>query len=63
VFDVVALILQGVEGLVFNLPAASPYLYQLFDVAVYGKISYPTIVIGGLSMVEMPDGPFLPLLE
>jgi hypothetical protein len=45
--DVVPLILQGVEGFVFDFPACSAGFYQ-FDNIVFAdlKVGHPTIVVG-----------------
>src|SRR5208337_1217598 len=54
-FDVIALILEGVEYLVFYLPSAAPYPHQLLDVPLINdQIGHPAAVIGDLSPVLDP---------
>ena len=49
VFDVVALILQGIEGLVFDFPARPAGSYQLDDIAFADvKVGHSTVVVGDL---------------
>ena len=48
-FEMVALIFKGVEGLVFNFPAGAAGLDQLNDVLfTHPLVGYPTVVIGDL---------------
>ena len=51
----IPLILQGVERLIFYLPAASAapnqFSYILF---IYGNISYPTVVIAHFLLIHQP---------
>ena len=51
VLDMVALILEGIEGLVFDLPARPPGLYQLHNIFfAHLKIGDPTVVVGDFSV-------------
>ena len=51
VFDMVALVFQGVKGFIFNLPPGTASFNQFRHiVSGYGKIRYPTVLIGGLSI-------------
>jgi len=47
--EVVTLILQGIEGLVFDLPARPPGPYQRDDIVFAdGLVAHPTVVVGDL---------------
>lgn len=49
VFDMVALILQGVEGFVLDFPARPAGTHQLDDIGLaHEKVGDPAVVIGGL---------------
>lgn len=53
VLNMIALILQGVKGLVFDFPAGAPYPHQLFDIFFIDlDVGHPTVAIGRLSVFD-----------
>ncbi len=55
VFELVALVFQGVEGFVFHFPAGTGHGYQFWElIGVYGQVRYPSIVIEYLAGAFVP---------